>query len=458
MKKLLSVLFIPLIILGVSIAGAKYIMNSKPEPERRPSRPSTVLVEVMPLQKTDFQVWLHSRGVVEPHTQSTLIPEVSGRITWVSPKFRDGGFFEKGDNLIKIDTRDYESDIAIAEADLAKTLMELEDLKGQKINYQAALQIAESELSEAVLKLEEEKARSELALRNWEELGKQGTPGSLVLRKPQLAAARSKMVAAEGKLLQNQNELRLFDVRVKAFEAQINVAEGRLRQKEIDLARTDIIAPYAGRIREKQVDLGQYVAPGTTLADIYAIDFLEVRLPLHNTQLGMIQLPEVYRGNFSGTKSYTPGVRVLADYGDKSFTWSAKIDRTEGVVDPESQQLFVVAKIDNPFLGKNQTRPPLKIGQFVKAEIKGALLKDVFVIPQSALKTGNSLFLVDENGFVRLKKVKVIWKQDDQAVIHGEINPGDRLSLTPVIYGGTTKPFKVQVKGETKEKPKRGKS
>ena len=41
---------------------------------------------------------------------------------------------------------------------------------------------------------------------------------------------------------------------------------------------------------------------------------------------------------------------------------------------------------DDPYAQKGRDTPPLKVGQFVEAEIEGEELTDVFVIPASAVR------------------------------------------------------------------------
>ena len=66
----------------------------------------------------DFKVT--SRGTVSPRTETTLVSEVSGQIVAVSPAFVSGGFFKKGDVLIRMDPRIYEANLKRARAEVAK--------------------------------------------------------------------------------------------------------------------------------------------------------------------------------------------------------------------------------------------------------------------------------------------------------------------------------------------------
>ena len=148
-----------------------------------------------------------------------------GQIVAVSDSFREGGFFDQGDELLRIDPRDYEIAVTVAEAELAS----------------------------AKAALAEEQARARIAERDWQQFGGDRSAASrTMLREPQLAAA----------------------------QAAVKAAAAQLARARLDLERTRITAPYAGRVLEQNVDIGQYVTTGTELARIYATDYAEVRLPL----------------------------------------------------------------------------------------------------------------------------------------------------------------------------------
>ena len=77
----------------------------------------------------------------------------------------------------------------------------------------------------------------------------------------------------------------------RAAAAALREAEARLERAERDLERTEMRAPYAGRVRAEQVDVGQFVTRGTSIGDLYAVDYAEVRLPMPDRELGFVDLP-----------------------------------------------------------------------------------------------------------------------------------------------------------------------
>jgi len=382
--RLLPKIALPLVVIGLCATVAFDIWNSREAPKRRPKPLAIMQVEVVAAKRGQYRVVAHSQGTVQPRTESTLIPEVSGQVVKESPNLRSGEFFEAGDVLLQIDPREYE----------------------------AAVTIARSELTQARAHLSEELARANQAEREWKRLGHRGKADDLVLRKPQVASAR----------------------------AAVNGAKARLAQRELDLERTRIVAPYAGRVLEKNVGVGQFVPTGSVLARIYAVDYVEIRLPLSNAQLQYISVPEMYRSESARARTLGPKVLLHTQIGSTRYEWHGRIVRAEGAIDTRTRQLYVVAQVDDPYAGSRQGRPPLKIGQFVEADIEGLTLERVFVIPRSALRAGGVVLLVDDTNKLRTREVEVLWTDRVNAVIRKGLGNGDRIVTTALGEGlnGTT--------------------
>ncbi|VAX02691.1 RND efflux system, membrane fusion protein, partial [hydrothermal vent metagenome] len=187
------------------------------------------------------------------------------------------------------------------------------------------------------------------------------------------------------------------------------------------------------RVLEKKVDVGQYVAPGTVAATIYAMDAAEVRLPLTDSQLAFVDLPGFGEQNSKHQAAVTLRHRV----GNRVYQWQGRLVRTDGAIDTASRQLFVVAQIDNPFQYKKQSNgnvPPLKIGQFVEADIQGQQLQDVFVLPRSAVEIGNTVLMVKKDGRIERRAVQVVLRRGEQVIVSAGLQVGERISLTPMPF------------------------
>lgn len=358
---------------------ASFIYTNEPKAKQKAKPDRTILtVKTVALTPTDYQYILTSFGAVQPRTQSLLVSQVSGQVVEVSPVFRDGGFFHKGDTLLKIDPRD----------------------------YQTAIKVAEAQLLQARASQEEEKAQAQQAQRDWDKLHRGRPAPSLVLRKPQLAAA----------------------------DAQYHSAQANLEKAQLALERTTIKAPYDGRIQSTAVDFGQFVNVNGQLADVFATDFVEIRLPLKNTELDLLELPEA---NSHDSVEQLPDALINSNLGTTQ-QWAAKIVRTEAAIDTDSQLLHVVAQIKKPFAQTSVRKTQLKIGQYVTAQISGKRITDALVIPNASIYQGSYVYVLD-NGMLFRRDIQIAFQSADSAVIAKGLTFGEHLVVSPLgqVASGT---------------------
>ena len=367
---------LPVVFLAVAIGASFIMIQSRPEAMQKPAPPPSLLVSVDVAERRPVRFTVTSRGSVSPRTETTLVSEVAGQIVEVSPAFVSGGFFKRGDVLIRMDPRIYEASVKRARAEVAK----------------AQTQVAT------------EHALAGYALEDWERLQRldaaRGPASDLTLRKPQLQQALAELESKNAE----------YD---KARE---------------DLRRTVIRAPYDGMIREKIADVGQFVNVGAQLARAFAVDRAEVRLPLTQQDLRYLDLERLESGG-------TLPVTLHAEFGGEAFSRSAQVVRSEGVFDATSRVLYVVAQIDDPYhldRPPDETARPLRIGTFVAAEIAGTAGGDLFALPRHALVRGTTVWVVDEAMATHPRDVDVVRTDDDFAYIAAGLADGERYVTTPI--------------------------
>ena len=363
----------PLAVLGVAgFAAVTMIRNRPPVEVQAPVfTPPGVRIEEVTLRDVPLNVT--SQGTVRPRTESQLVSEIAGRVTVVAPAFAEGGFFESGDVLVTIDPFD----------------------------YQQAVVSARAQLAQARLRLAQEEAEAEVAVREWDALGR-GDPRALTLREPQLEDAR----------------------------ASVAGAEAGLERAERDLERAEIVAPYAGRIRQKDVDIGQFVRVGDAVATIYAVDIAEVRLPLPDEQLAFLDLPLSYRG---GADQPQPHVTLRATFAGEEHEWQGRIVRTESEIDPVSRMVHAVAEVVDPYApGPNRRRPPLAVGMYVEAEIAGRTAHDVAVVPRAALRGRDQVLVVDAEDRLSFREVDILRATTDAIYVQRGLAEGELVVVSPL--------------------------
>jgi len=372
---------LPVAVILLALVASKIINATKPEPRVQESTANLLAVEATRLSATNYPVVIRSQGTVQPTLANTLVAAVAGTVIQLSDAFVSGGRFAAGDTLLIIDPRDYE--IALTQA---------------QANY-----------AQVDAQLQEQQALAELARVEWRSLGRRGEPSALTLRQPQLAAAT----------------------------ANKDAAQAQVQRAELDLERTQVIAPYDGIVSERLVDLGQFVARGAPVGRIHAIDSVDVRLPLSNRQLTYLDLPG------SANRVTKPNVELSASIGASEQLWTGSLIRAEGI-DATTQQLNVIARIQNPY---TQSSRPLRVGQFVQALIEGRVLDEVFVIPRQALREEREVLVVDENATIQRRAVTVAWSDTDVAAINDGLVEGDVLVLTPLSTVSDGTPVQATIDG-----------
>ena len=205
-------------------------------------------------------------------------------------------------------------------------------------------------------------------------------------------------------------------------------AQAQLEKARLDLARTEIRAPFNGRIRDKAVSIGQYVSPGTVLSGFYSTNAVRLRLPLALADLDWLAIPD--RNQNTGS--------IVDFLDDGNHQWQGKITRSEGVLDARTRQLFVTAEIDQPFTGES----PLILGQFLNARIQGRSFDNVYVIPTSLLRPGGNVLLADD-GLISSRPVEILWQDEKNTIVGGGLTENSLLVTTSL--GNEVDGLKVRV-------------
>jgi len=280
-------LIVPGLVILASIFGAVTLMATAPKLEPSSIEPVATTVRVVVVNPRPIQLSVYSQGTVVPNTESELIPEVSGRVVWMSPSLVAGGYFEEDDVLLRLDSGDYKSAVTRSRASLTRAEAEFEHAR---FEYRRLKRLENRQL-----------------------------------------ASRSQM----------ENSLRALRV----AEAAVQDAQAGLEQSNRNLARTAIKAPFNGLVRSEAVDIGQFVSRGSQIATVYASDQAEVRLPIADRQLAFLNLPVGHRGELPLNKQ--PHVTLSAEYAGRKLTWEGRIVRTEAQIDTATRMVHVIARVFN---------------------------------------------------------------------------------------------------------------
>lgn len=369
----LTLFGLPVLLIGGFIVLFTVLFATKPEPERADHEPRPAAVFVTQAEAVPVNLTVRTQGEVTPLTEIGLTAQVAGRIAYVNPSFVQGGFFEAGETLVQLEDEDYRLAVTRAEALVAQRRQQLV----------------------------REEAEADLAAEEWESLG-DGEASPLTLRVPQMEEARAQLAAAEASL-----------------------AEARL-----NLRRTRISAPFDGRVRSKLADHGQYVGPGTRIGEVFSTGEAQIRLPLTDSELTKLGMPLAFQAS---EESPGPRVTLSATLTGEEREWHGRVVRTDSAIDPQTRSLYAIVAVDDPYgEAARETGAPLAMGLFVEAEIQGRSIDRAYVLPRSALRGENTVYVAEQDGTLSIRQARVIDANAGQVVLASGVEAGEHVVISPV--------------------------
>lgn len=349
-KTIVTLAGISSIFLAIGVNGVLSANQEQtPPPKVVPQYP---VVAVTQTTLVSHSASITAYGEVKSRNQLSLTSQVSGQITYLSPKFLSGKTFKQGELIAQI----------------------------EPITYQQAVANAKANLADASLTLAQEKLNSEQAAQEWQQSGLANEQASdLVLRKPQLAAALAK-----------------YEMSVK-----------ELAKAEYDLAQTNITAPFDSLVVSRSVQMGSNIQTGTTIAQLYDINLFEVSLPLSMQQWQLLPTAKNTALSSELSTEINKAIQVTLNDEISHVNWSANVDRFEQHVSEQSRQRALVAVVEKPM----NLASPLFPGTFVKATLTGNEIDALWKLPASALIDNDTVWQVNDEGLLTYLPIKLIFAQ-----------------------------------------------
>lgn len=351
---------LPLFVLLLAVSITAGLIHFKPKPEEEEPETPSLSVIVAPIEEGVIEWKSRFQGEVRAKTAINLVSQVSGKITTISPALTEGGIFSTGDTLLSI----------------------------EKADYLVAVESAKATVAEAEVNLELELANSDVRKRQWKELGSPAAKASpLQLNYPQVAQAK----------------------------ARLKAAQAELHRAELDLSRTRISVPFNGRIKEKYVGVGQFVTRGELLANVFATDSVEIRIPMTDQQLSELQLT---LGAPQQALQRTKGSKALVSklFGNKLYTWTGHLVGVDATIDPKTRLVYATISVENPYADVAKGHLPLAPGFFVDVEIDALQKIRGLKIPRNALRRGDSIYLFKDEKLL-IRDVDVLQTSAELAIL-----------------------------------------
>ena len=404
MRRVLQI-SLPLIILGVGVYGAHWLLTNRQKVIPAPTEPFMPIVEVVAVTAETYTPQISSQGRVEPGRTIKFNPEISGRISSVASNLAEGLLVRKGQKLYQIDDRDYRTALIKADSDIASSQAAI-------TNAFAQISSSKARMAQAAVMLEKEEAEALAARKEWQLLGKKENPPDLLVRKPQIKEAEANLASAKAMV-------EAAIIGSTSGIAALAAANAAKDQAALNVSRCVVNAPFDSRVDSVNVDIGSYVAPSITALVLQRIDQCEIKLPLSVREFDFLGVGDP---SVSG-----PMLRALGDVTLSSgqHNWSGYLSRVNGDIDSLTQTISVVAKVDSPY---EKDPVPLRFGLFVKAAIRGAPIKEVVQLPETALR-GESDVYIYNHGKLYSSKVEVIRREHEYIYVRG-LPDGEQVCIT----------------------------
>ncbi|WP_031481894.1 efflux RND transporter periplasmic adaptor subunit [Maridesulfovibrio frigidus] len=366
---------IPLLIVGLAIFGAQMLIKTKPVARKKARVSSAPLVNVSSMKPQELRIWTPVMGTVEASRKISLEPQVTGRVISVSDSFIPGGYFAKGDELLRIDPLDYE----------------------------LALKQQQSVVIEAEYNLKLERGHQKVAGREWKLLRKSsgGTvqEAELALRKPHLEKA----------------------------EANLAASKAKLRQSRVNLSRTRVRVPFSSMVVTKDAGLGANLAAQESIATMVGTGEFWVMVSVPVDRLDRIVIPSA-ANEFKGSAA-----RVLSGSNGNSYEREGHVLRLLPSLESKGRMARVIVAVEDPLNLKGTPGVlPLLLGSYINVYIDSGTLDSVFAIPRSAYRDGDTLWIMNDNSELEIRNAESLWRDSDYIYLEKGLVEGEKLVTSDI--------------------------
>lgn len=373
-------------------------------------------------------------GTAKPGEVWQAVAEVRGRVVEVHPQLKAGAMIKQNEVLLRIDPNEYELMVAQTDAEIARVEAQLAELTVAEANDRASLEIEKAAL--AIAQTESQRIES----------AAQQNAASLTERDKQ----RRALLTQQQVVQRLQNALDLLPHQRRSLEAELAVKQADLRRQQLDIARTEIRAPFDCRLGDVELRLEQFLAAGQVLFEAHGTSMAEVeaQVPLdqlrtlisqdHGIQTPVMMNPETVNRLFD----FDVVVRYRS--GDFQVEWEGYVVRLREQLDPRTRTIGLVVAVDKPYeQAIPGQRPPLIQGMFCEVELRGRPRIQRIVIPRAAWHDGH-VFVVDSEQRLRRRAAAIAFAQSDFLCIESGLDPSDILVVSdpsPAIEGARIRPL-----------------
>lgn len=360
-------------------------------------------------------------GSVEPVRTSTVGSLVEGRV--VEMLVNEGDQVRQGDPLAKLRTTQLEIELAGAQAELELRRQELAELENgtrpEEIEQARARMMAASALMDyTAAQLRRSKSLYERKAASIDELQEKESAAMAARQKYlETKAAWEEAVAGPRK------------EQIAKARASVAVQQESIRRLQDDISEHTIAAPFDGHVTAEHTEVGQWIAKGDPVAEVMALDAVEIEVAVLESYLPKVQLGASARVSIGAL----PGK-----------VWEAPVVAIVPKADVRSRNFPVKVRLENP-AGPNGAL--LKSGMFARVTLPVGDRQQALLVPKDAVVLGGQTSVVyavapmpggqgppsgspqgpAPDGMARQVPVTLGASVDDWVEVRGPLGPDDRV-------------------------------
>ncbi|WP_349342186.1 efflux RND transporter periplasmic adaptor subunit [Marinobacter sp. MMG032] len=328
---LLAVVFVVAVIIYNSGRMSEYQEALQQTPAARKQESPTVAV--VESTAATHQASVKGVGGAEARFDLALNSRVSGQVVAVHDAFESGRLVTSGTTLATLDDS----------------------------QLRASLESARETLASARVDYLQEQQELQQAQQEWSSSGLTGEPTSpLVLREPQLAAAK----------------------------AALDSAKQAVAAAEADLASARVKAPFDAIVVSRDIAPGSYIQAGNEIGQLLSAGTVDVAIPLSASDWSMLPSEaELLSGHYP----------VKLQQNETGKHWNGVVTRVEKSLNTDTRLRSLIVTVEQPL---NHVTP-LYPGTFLNAQIPGKAVAGLWKLPPSALSQRGEIWTVTEDNLLK---------------------------------------------------------
>jgi len=356
-------------LLGGAMAALGALVSSRPQPARSPrsDAPPRLLTWWVRSESVSRQ-WT-GYGTARPLDAAEIPAEVGAVVRSVPAEILVGATVDQGQELARLDERDFVSQRAGAAARRGDLQAQLDRLTIEEESWTKRLELAKR--SSALAEAELGRATDALA----RDAAKQRD----------VDQARQALLSAQREETATEEEVRKVPARRAALQAQLAGAEADERLAELSIERCTIRSPLAGVLERVTLEAGQSVVPGQSVARVVSVDHVEVEIALAAGARQHVRIGDAVS---------------LRSTGRSGQAWTSSVARVSPIDDPQTRTVAVIVEIHGS--------PPAP-GQFLHATVRSSAIEKRSIVPRRAI-VSDSVFVVGEGNALRAVAVESAWQ------------------------------------------------